>query len=72
MKDIWYGDEGDVVKWSVLLHLARSEGLRLIVQVAFFRHEEPALETPDCEVDIPDEVWEHPSRPAVVSYATYS
>lgn len=40
MKDIWYGDRRDLVKWSALAHLASREGLRHIVQIPFLRKEQ--------------------------------
>ena len=46
MQDTWYGDHRDVVKWGTLVHLARSEEIRTIVQVAFLRcAQHPTLET---------------------------
>lgn len=37
MRDQWYGDARDLVKWGVLLHLARSYSVKRILQVAYFR-----------------------------------
>ena len=34
MKDCWYGDRQDLVKWSVLVHLARECRITRILQVA--------------------------------------
>jgi len=39
MKDKWYGDNRDLVKWGVLLQLAKMCGARRIVQVAYYRPE---------------------------------
>jgi len=40
MKDQWYGDPRDLVKWGVLLHLAQSYSVKRILQVAYFRPSE--------------------------------
>ena len=37
MKDEWYGDKRDIVKWTVLLHLAKDNGAQSIVQIAYYR-----------------------------------
>ncbi|MFH0979919.1 MAG: DUF6569 family protein [Planctomycetota bacterium] len=37
MRDQWYGDNRDVVKWAVLVHLAETHQLKKILQVAFYR-----------------------------------
>ncbi|HUV04771.1 MAG TPA: hypothetical protein VMX94_06655 [Armatimonadota bacterium] len=37
MKDKWYGDNGDLVKWSALLHLADRYGAARVLQIAYYR-----------------------------------
>lgn len=37
MKDTWYGDHRDLVKWGTLAHLAEHNSLEAIVQVAYLR-----------------------------------
>lgn len=37
MKDEWYGDKRDLVKWTVLLHLAKRFRSAVIVQIAYRR-----------------------------------
>ena len=37
MKDIWFGDKRDLIKWSVLLHLADRINADRIVQIAYYR-----------------------------------
>jgi hypothetical protein len=37
MKDTWYADNRDLVKWGVLAHLAERETLGTIVQVPYLR-----------------------------------
>ena len=63
MRDLWYGDRRDVVKWASLVHLARAYGIRRILQVAFYRpdkfeghHLVVNGRKPVC---IADEVWYH-------------
>jgi hypothetical protein len=57
MKDMWYGDRRDLVKWGTLVHLARSEQIRIVIQVAFLRR--PPLQTDQGEAKIAQEVWQH-------------
>ncbi len=60
MRDTWYGDHRDLIKWGMLVHLARREGIRRIVQIAFLREDaKPTLKTDRGDVDIADEVWSH-------------
>ena len=60
MRDIWYGDRRDRVKWGALVHLARSQGLSKIVQVAFYqRLTDPKLLMDDVPISVPKEVWDH-------------
>lgn len=37
MRDRWYGDHRDLIKWGGLLEIARIYGLRHILQVAYYR-----------------------------------
>lgn len=37
MRDQWYGDNRDLVKWGVLLNLARHHAAKRILQVAYLR-----------------------------------
>ena len=37
MKDIWYSDNRDLVKWSVLIKLAELCDVKQILQIAYFR-----------------------------------
>ncbi len=37
MRDQWYGDHRDLVKWGVLLEIARSRGCEHILQVLYYR-----------------------------------
>lgn len=60
MRNTWYADPRDVVKWGSLVHLAQREKLATIVQVAMYV-KEPAmgLQTSSGRVNLPDPVWEH-------------
>jgi hypothetical protein len=61
MRDQWYGDNRDVVKWSALVHLARREAISAILHVAMYRPDQgqPMLATAGGKVDPPDEVLRH-------------
>ncbi len=61
MRDRWYGDDRDVVKWGAALHLARREGLADIVYVAMHRPDDdwPKLVTARGPAPLPDEVVRH-------------
>ncbi len=37
MKDKWYADNRDLIKWAVLFHLAETYGAQCILQLAFYR-----------------------------------
>lgn len=58
MRDTWYADQRDLVKWGTLAHLAERHSLAAIVQVAYLRSgERNALLSGDGEVPIPRAVW---------------
>lgn len=61
MRDTWYGDRPDLVKWGTLIYLAQKEHIKRIVQVAFFRKgKRPPLQAgSQNNVEIPEEVWNH-------------
>jgi len=60
MKDEWYGDKRDLVKWAALLHLANEYRVQRIVQVAYFRKNRwKSLLIDGVEKDIPPEVISH-------------
>ena len=61
MRDQWYGDNRDLVKWSALVHLARREAVSAILHVAMCRPgPAPApLATAHGKVDPPAEVFRH-------------
>ena len=55
MRDRWYGDKRDLVKWGVLLNLATDHGAGKILQITYFRPGEwPPLEIDGKERSIPE------------------
>ena len=60
MRDQWYGDKRDLVKWAALVHLAHVRRARTIIQVAFYRSSEPPLlKVNGRDTQIPKAVWGH-------------
>ncbi len=61
MRDCWYGDNRDVVKWGAVVHLARREAIADVVYAAMYRPEDewPRLATAHGPAALPDEVVSH-------------
>jgi len=61
MRDQWYGDHRDLVKWGTLLKLARDHQLRSILQVAFLRPDAsvPTIVSGLDEAPVAPEVLQH-------------
>lgn len=60
MRDQWYGDKRDLVKWGVLLELAKQYGAKRIIQIAYYRPSKwGSLEIDGRNVSLPSEVVEH-------------
>jgi hypothetical protein len=61
MKEQWYADKRDLVKWATLIHVARKQELQRILQIAFLRPSDKpiVLQTTDGDVPFPPEVWDH-------------
>ncbi|MGH2397071.1 MAG: hypothetical protein ACRDFW_08795 [bacterium] len=58
MKDTWYADQRDLVKWGTLAHVAERHSLAAIVQVAYLRPgTRGALLNGNGEVPISPAVW---------------
>lgn len=59
MKNIWYSDNRDLVKWATLTHIARTHNLQTIVQVPYWRPEKtrPHFEFRGERLPVSDEVW---------------
>jgi hypothetical protein len=36
MKDEWYGDKRDLVKWSGIIHLCQDNNIKTVIQVAYY------------------------------------
>jgi hypothetical protein len=67
MRRQWYGDKRDIAKWSILLQLAREEGLVEVVQILWLRPDDP-MDWTQSDGDVPlsavapeirNAVWEH-------------
>lgn len=59
MREVWYSDNRDLVKWATLIHVARVHQLRSIVQVPYWRPEpiRPQFVFQNARTAVPDEVW---------------
>ena len=58
MRDSWYADKRDLVKWGTLAHIAERERLQLIVQIPYARiGPRPPLRTRDTDVEIQPAIW---------------
>ena len=60
MRDQWYGDARDLVKWGVLLHLAQVHSVKRVLQVAYLRPSKRGqLDIDGRKHDIQDPVINH-------------
>ena len=60
MRTLWFGDNRDLIKWSVLLHIARNEKAREIVQICFLNpHEFESVTLDGDRRAVPPEVIRH-------------
>ena len=61
MRDRWYGDDRDVVKWSALVHLAEREAVSKVLHVAMYRADcqSASLTTAYGRVALPPKVVRH-------------
>jgi hypothetical protein len=60
MRNIWYGDNRDLVKWSVLLYVAEQYSADRILQIAYFREGDfEKVEIDGTIQNIPAEVKAH-------------
>lgn len=62
MRNEWYGDKRDLIKWPTLLHLAQREGIGRIFQIAMCTDTEPVypeIMALDGQVVLPQDVTEH-------------
>lgn len=44
MRDRWYSDNRDLVKWASLVHLTQTTGIGTILQIAFYRPDQDRLQ----------------------------
>lgn len=60
MREVWFADNRDLIKWGVLVHLARTHELRTIVQVPYWRPEKARPHFMFCNKRLPiaKEVWQ--------------
>lgn len=60
MRELWYSDKRDLVKWGAMVQLVQEEEIDRIIQVAFFREtERPRLRSEGKEFPVAQEVWTH-------------
>jgi hypothetical protein len=59
MRDKWYSDDRDLVKWATLVHIASEHGLQTILQVPYWRPEKahPHFNFLGKHVGVSDKVW---------------
>lgn len=60
MRDEYYGDNSDLIKWGVLLHVAHEFGLQQIIQIAYLRDTKwDPIEIDGKEYPLPEPVIDH-------------
>ena len=60
MKDVWYADDRDIVKWGGLVHLCSEKGIKNVVQVAYYRkYQWQKLLFDEAQIDLPEQVIKH-------------
>ncbi len=61
MRDQWYGDDRDLLKWGALIHIAHRDQLSAILHVALYRPSDDwaTLNSSRGAVEIPTEVTRH-------------
>lgn len=60
MKDQWYADNRDLIKWGGIIHLCNTTGIKHVMQVAYFRDSSwLQLNFNGKEVSIPKDVITH-------------
>lgn len=68
MRDLWYADNRDLVKWGVLLTLAERYGAKHILQALYHRPTDWAqLEVGDEKVKLPEAVIRHFRQATAIS-----
>jgi hypothetical protein len=62
VRDTWYGNARDIVKWGAIVEIGNRFGVERVVQVAFLRPGDRPVLVGDLwrePVQIPDVVWQH-------------
>jgi hypothetical protein len=61
MRDKWYADKRDLVKWGGIMHLLNENlGIKKVIQVAYYRKDNwPKINFNGSEIQIPQEVLKH-------------
>lgn len=61
MRERWYGDPRDLIKWATLVHAAGGAGIRTIAQIGFVAGTDgrPTISSGSDECSIQDAVWRH-------------
>ena len=60
MKDVWYSDKRDLVKWGTLVRLAEARQATAILQVAYYRPNSwPTIEIDGIACELPETVTAH-------------
>lgn len=61
MREQWYADKRDMVKWAALIYVAQSRKLERILQIAFLQPSDKPyqVQTTKGPVPFPLEVWHH-------------
>jgi hypothetical protein len=60
MRDKWYADKRDLVKWGGMLHLCKIKQIKYILQVAYYRETKfPMIEFDGTNIPISKEVLKH-------------
>lgn len=60
MRDRFYGDKRDLVKWAGIIHLCSIEGIKKIVYVAYYRKDAwPRLRFDGADITLPQQVINH-------------
>ncbi|MDD5451964.1 MAG: hypothetical protein PHT49_08740 [Desulfovibrionales bacterium] len=59
MRDLWYADNRDLIKWAVLIHIARSNFLQTVIQVPYWRPEKARqhFTFQGSRIPISEDVW---------------
>ena len=60
MRDIWYSDKRDLVKWGGIIHLCHFEQIKVVFHIAYYRENDfPSLSFNGDNVDFPKVVRNH-------------